>query len=34
MKTLRILPYAAYFAIASRLVKSDADAADNTRLNP
>jgi short-subunit dehydrogenase len=30
MKTLRILPYAVYFAITSRLVKSQADTAHNT----
>jgi short-subunit dehydrogenase len=34
MKTLRILPYAAYFAIASRLVKSEAAAAPKPRVNP
>ncbi len=34
MKTLRILPYAAYFAITKRLVKSEADAANNAGLNP
>jgi NAD(P)-dependent dehydrogenase (short-subunit alcohol dehydrogenase family) len=33
-KALRILPYAAYFAITSRLVKSEAGAAKNTRINP
>ena len=34
MKTLRILPYAAYFAIVSRLVKSEAAAAPKPRVNP
>lgn len=34
MKTLRILPYAAYFAIASRLVKREADSTDNASLKP
>jgi NAD(P)-dependent dehydrogenase (short-subunit alcohol dehydrogenase family) len=34
MKALRILPYAVYFAIASRLVKNQADAANNASLNP
>ncbi len=34
MKTLRILPYAVYFAIASRLVKSAADDAKHTSLKP
>jgi NAD(P)-dependent dehydrogenase (short-subunit alcohol dehydrogenase family) len=33
MKTLRILPYAAYFAIASRLVKSEAARAPKPRVN-
>jgi NAD(P)-dependent dehydrogenase (short-subunit alcohol dehydrogenase family) len=34
MKTLRILPYAAYFAVTSRLVKSAADDAHNTSPRP
>ena len=33
MKVLRILPYAAFFAISSRLVKNKADAANNPSLN-
>ena len=33
MKTLRILPYAAYFAIASRLVKSEAGPAQKSHEN-
>ncbi len=34
MKTLRILPYAAYFAIAKRLVKSQTAAAKSIHQNP
>jgi NAD(P)-dependent dehydrogenase (short-subunit alcohol dehydrogenase family) len=34
MKTLRILPYAAYFAIANRLVKSEADASKTAKPTP
>ena len=34
MKTLRILPYAAYFAIASRLVKRETDSTNNASLKP
>jgi NAD(P)-dependent dehydrogenase (short-subunit alcohol dehydrogenase family) len=34
MKTLRILPYAAYFYIANRLVKSEADAAKKNSPAP
>ncbi len=34
MKTLRILPYAAYFAIARRLVNSESVAAKSTQLKP
>ncbi len=34
MKVLRVLPYAVFFAIASRLVKSEADSTHNASLNP
>ena len=34
MKTLRILPYAAYFYVANRLVKSEADAAKKNSPSP
>ena len=34
MKTLRILPYAVYFAVTSRLVKSAAEDTNHTSLNP
>jgi NAD(P)-dependent dehydrogenase (short-subunit alcohol dehydrogenase family) len=34
MKALRILPYAVFFAIASRLVKSEAATTNKTSLNP
>jgi NAD(P)-dependent dehydrogenase (short-subunit alcohol dehydrogenase family) len=34
MKVLRVLPYAVFFAIASRLVKSEADAAKSPSISP
>jgi NAD(P)-dependent dehydrogenase (short-subunit alcohol dehydrogenase family) len=34
MKLLRVLPYAAYFAIANKLVKSEVNATKNSSRNP